>query len=151
MLADIVTIAAGCIAALVAGGLAVVSAGIARAGVHLDEHTWPVLHRALDRTISPYMRALALLAFASALTSAVVSGATAAGFAFAAAAAVFAVVLAISVRVNVPINREVAAWTTPPPPAWRSTRARWNTYQHVRTAVAITGWLATSTGVLLAQ
>jgi hypothetical protein len=47
--------------ALAAGGLALVSMGIVRATLGLDAQAWPQVHRALDRTIGPWMAALLVL------------------------------------------------------------------------------------------
>ena len=129
--------------ALVAGGLALVSLGIVRAGRTLDARSWPELHRALDTTIGPYMSrvlALAILAVTGLAISA--SGSR---VHFAVAAALFAGVLAISVSVNVPLNRAVAHWTVPPP-TWERTRARWNTFQHLRATLALVGFAVVVVG-----
>ena len=131
IVAAIAWIAAG----LVAGGLVLVSLGIVRAGRTFDATTWTTVHRALDKTIGPYMRAAVLIVIASSATLAFVNPT------YAVSAVLFVVVLAISLRGNIPINREVAAWSAPPMD-WHTRRDRWNALQAQRAIAAAGGLVA---------
>lgn len=144
---SIVIVISSIAAALVAGGLALVSLGIVRAGRTLDATTWTALHRALDRTIGPYFQLVLPIAIVTSTAVAVapslgvgVPVTAAVRLAYAVAAALFVAIFVVSVRGNVPINREVAAWTAPPAD-WAMRRARWNALQAIRASAAMAAFV----------
>lgn len=145
------------VAALIAGGFAVITIGIAPAGATLDGPTWSALHRAFDRRLGPYFQVLLPIALAT--TAAVATASriipslvipSAVRVAFAVAGALFLAILVISVTVNVPINREVAAWTEPPAD-WAARRARWNAMHAVRTLAGFAAFVVMVAAPLLVR
>ena len=111
--------------------------GIVRAGSTLDQRSWPELHRALDRTIGPYLSRTLVVAIVTTGLVAVLLPASRVPFGI--ATALFAGVLGISIAINVPINRTVASWTATPT-SWRTVRARWGSFQHMRALLAVAGF-----------
>ncbi|CAO5193492.1 DUF1772 domain-containing protein [Frankia sp. AiPs1] len=127
---------------LVAGTMTIGLVAVRPAMHSLPATTYVLVKQAFDVSYPKFMKPLQIASLLStvALTvaAAVSRPAACASLAAVAAACVFTNII-VTVRGDLPINNAMAVWTPDAPPSdWQSHRARWDFFNSIRTAAAIT-------------